>query len=78
MLLRLLALARVPVELAEAEVAVGDKGAHDRICRECEGDVQASAIRSSICRASAGAMRLARSLGLRNVESTVSISVLAA
>src|SRR5262249_47438673 len=28
MLLRLLALARAPVELAEAEVAVGDEGAH--------------------------------------------------
>jgi len=28
MLLRLLGLARVPVELAEAEVAVGDEGAH--------------------------------------------------
>src|SRR5262249_3596283 len=28
MLLRLLTLARAPVELAEAEVAVGDEGAH--------------------------------------------------
>ena len=28
MLLRLLALARAPVEFAEAEVAVGDEGAH--------------------------------------------------
>src|SRR5262249_29799996 len=28
MLLRLLALARAPIELAEAEVAVGDEGAH--------------------------------------------------
>src|SRR5262245_17266786 len=36
-LLRLLTLARAPVELAEAEVAVGDKGSHAaRLgCREC-------------------------------------------
>jgi hypothetical protein len=36
-LMRLLALARAPVELAEAEVAVGDEGALAKLGRECEG-----------------------------------------
>ena len=36
MLLRLLALARAPVELAEAEVAVGDEGAHPELLGERE------------------------------------------
>src|SRR5215470_16020835 len=35
-LLRLLALARAPVELAEAEVAVGDEGAHGAGLGECQ------------------------------------------
>ena len=35
-LLRLLALARAPVELAEAEVAVGDEGAHPELLGERE------------------------------------------
>src|SRR5262249_12928471 len=37
MLLRLLALARAPVELAEAEVAVRDEGAHAARLGECQG-----------------------------------------
>src|SRR4029434_781406 len=36
MLLRLLALARAPVELAETEVAVGDEGAHPEVLSEGE------------------------------------------
>jgi hypothetical protein len=36
MLLRLLALTRAPVELAEAEVAVGDERAHAELLSECE------------------------------------------
>jgi hypothetical protein len=36
MLLHLLALARAPVELAEAEVAVGDEGAHPELLGERE------------------------------------------
>src|SRR5262245_20981814 len=36
MLLRLLALARAAVELAEAEVAVGDEGAHGEVTSECQ------------------------------------------
>src|SRR5881296_3628103 len=36
-LLRLLALVRVPVELAEAEVAVGHEGAHTELIGECQG-----------------------------------------
>jgi hypothetical protein len=35
-LLGLLALARAPVELAEAEVAVGDEGAHAARLGECQ------------------------------------------
>jgi hypothetical protein len=34
MLVRLLTLARAPVELAEAEVAVGDEGAHAQLAGE--------------------------------------------
>src|SRR5262245_30424347 len=37
MLLRLLALAGAPVELAEAEVAVGDEGAHAELVGQSEG-----------------------------------------
>src|SRR6185295_5485575 len=33
----LLALVRVRVELAEAEVAVGDEGTHAELARECQG-----------------------------------------
>ena len=36
MLLRLLTLAGAPVELAEAEVAVGDEGAHSQFVGEGE------------------------------------------
>src|SRR5512132_4011557 len=36
-LLRLLALARAPVELAEAEVTVGDEGAHAELAGEGQG-----------------------------------------
>src|SRR5262245_2094808 len=36
MFLRRLALARAPIQLAEAEVAVGDEGAHAEFGRECE------------------------------------------
>src|SRR5499426_3478940 len=36
MLLRLLALAGAPVELAKAEVAVGDEGAHAELAGECQ------------------------------------------
>src|SRR5262245_33970713 len=36
MLLRLLALAGAPGELAEAEVAVGDEWAHAKLCGECQ------------------------------------------
>ena len=34
MLRRLLALARAPIEFAEAEVAVGDQRAHGEVARE--------------------------------------------
>src|SRR5215813_10480452 len=37
MLVRLLALVCAPVELAEAEVAVGDEGAHAEAVSGCEG-----------------------------------------
>src|SRR5262249_19390517 len=38
-LLRLLARTRAPVELAEAEVAVGDERAHVQLGSQCEGSL---------------------------------------
>ena len=87
MLPRLLWLARAPVELAEAEVAVGDEGAHAELFGEqtfylAGADLTASALKARIARLPGGrqyfiqiypsyAVRLARGLLTEGLELAV-------
>src|SRR5262245_48390703 len=65
MFLRLLAIARAPVELAEAEVAVGDEGAHAEIFGEGKGTTIRGFGMLRVCEISARAELTKKPQGIR-------------